>query len=114
LRKFIKKEYKKVTGNALSLTSKASEGDSSKYFPCPNISASHRFYKIGGSEGTDPILGRSEDSVDAKFKSFLDQGGWDGKTNAEAKGQPVYAGKGKVQPERIYTAHIRQSNVLSA
>ncbi len=98
--KFIKKEYKKVTGSNLSLTGqgevKVLASNTSKV---RTFLQAHRFYKIGGLEATDPIRGESVDSVDAKFKSFLDQGGWD-KNNAEAKGQPTYTGKGKVQARK--------------
>jgi hypothetical protein len=97
---FLKKEYKKVTGKTLSLTA---EGETkviaSNTSKIRVFVQAHRFYNIGGMEGTDPVKGESTDSVDAKFKSFLDQGGWD-KNNAEAKGQPVYAGKGKVQSRK--------------
>ena len=97
---FLKKEYKKVTGNNLSLTAdgevKVIASNTSKIRV---FVQAHRVYKIGGIEGTDPVVGESVDSVDAKFKSFLEQGGWD-KNNAEAKGQPVYTGKGKVQARK--------------
>ena len=72
---FLKKEYKKVTGNTLSLTAedevKVVASNTSKV---RTFVQAHRFYKIGGMEGTDPVKGESADSVDAKFKSFLDQG----------------------------------------
>ena len=97
--KFIKKEYKKVTGNNLSLT-KTGEMDAI----VQNTSRVRTwvqakcYYKIGASDKVDSINAPSEDSVGAKFKSFLDQGGWDGKTTPQ--GQPVYAGKGKVHARK--------------
>tara|TARA_R110002020_G_scaffold453705_1_gene668731 strand:+ start:436 stop:969 length:534 start_codon:yes stop_codon:yes gene_type:complete len=75
---FIKKEYKKVTGNTLSLK-KVGEMDAI----VQNTSKVRVFvqakchYDIGGLDSdTEAINGESKDSVDAKFKSFLDQGGW--------------------------------------
>ena len=75
---FIKKEYKKVTGNSLSLK-KVGEVEAL----VQNASRVRTWvqakchYDIGGlDEGTEAILGDSKDSVDAKFKSFLDQGGF--------------------------------------
>ena len=97
--KFIKKEYKKVTGNALTLTK---EGDLEAIVQ--NTSRVRTwvqakcFYKIGGADKADPVRGESEDSVDTKFKSFLEQGGWDGESKPQ--GQPTYTGKNKVQARK--------------
>jgi len=75
---FIKKEYKKVTGNTLSLK-KVGEMDAI----VQNTSKvrvwlqAKCYYDIGGLDSdTEAINGDSKDSVDAKFKSFLGQGGW--------------------------------------
>tara|TARA_R100000808_G_scaffold11570_2_gene29566 strand:- start:903 stop:1436 length:534 start_codon:yes stop_codon:yes gene_type:complete len=75
---FIKKEYKKVTGSALSLK-KTGEVDAI----VQNTSKVRVFvqakcyYDIGGVDtDTEVIAGDSKDSVDAKFKDFLGQGGW--------------------------------------
>lgn len=96
--KFIKKEYKKITGSNLNLTAqeevKVLASNTSKV---RTFLQAHRFYKIGGVEGTDPVKGESVDSVDAKFKSFLDQGGWE---KADPQGQPVSAGNGKVHARK--------------
>jgi len=35
----------------------------------------HRTYKIGNMKGTDPVLGETGDSVDKKFRDFLELGG---------------------------------------
>jgi|TARA_R110000824_G_scaffold331413_1_gene518091 hypothetical protein len=94
---FIKKEYKKVTGDALSL-----RADKEAKIVAQNTSKvrtwvqAHRFYKFNAADEVDPegpghVVA---DSVDEKFKSFLDQGGW---KKADPQGQPVYTGKGKVQ-----------------
>ncbi len=97
---FLKKEYKKVTGNTLSLTAedevKVVASNTSKI---RTFVQAHRFYKIGGMEGTDPVKGESADSVDAKFKSFLDQGGFKA-DGSKSTGASVYTGKGKVQTRK--------------
>jgi hypothetical protein len=75
---FIKKEYKKITGNTLSLK-KVGEMDAivqntSKVRVWVQAKC---YYDIGGLDSdTEAISGDSKDSVDAKFKSFLNQGGW--------------------------------------
>ena len=92
---FLKKEYKKITGSALSLK-KVGEIDAI----VQNTSRVRTwvqakcYYTIGGADA-ESVASGSEESINAKFKSFLDQGGWDGES--EAKGQPVYQGKGKVK-----------------
>ena len=74
---FLKKEYKKVTGNALTLTPQgevvALVQNTSKIRV---FVSAFRDYKIGNLGDVDPVKGESEDSIDAKFKSFVDQGGW--------------------------------------
>ena len=104
---FIKKEYKKVTGNSLSL-SKVGEMDAI----LQNTSRVRTwvqakcYYDIGGVDGsTESINGESEDSVDSKFKSFLEQGGWgkkekNDKRKEPTQGQPIYTGKGKVKARK--------------
>lgn len=96
---FIKKEYKKITGSALTLTKtgdlEAIVQNTSRVRTWVQAKC---YYNIGGADKADPIRGESEDSVDAKFKSFLEQGGWDGKSKPQ--GQPVYTGKGKVQARK--------------
>jgi len=96
--KFIKKEYKKVTGSALKLTAQ-----DEAVITAQNTSRvrtfvqAHRYYKLDATATVDPEGPghHVEDSVDGKFKSFLDQGGWE--NDAKPQGQPVYTGKGKVQ-----------------
>ena len=75
---FIKKEYKKITGETLSLK-KVGEMDAI----VQNTSRVRTwvqakcYYDIAGlDKSTEPIGGDSKDSVDAKFKNFLGQGGW--------------------------------------
>tara|TARA_R110000824_G_scaffold61167_2_gene162941 strand:- start:2064 stop:2594 length:531 start_codon:yes stop_codon:yes gene_type:complete len=73
---FLKKEYKKVTGNALTLTpqgeAKILVQNTSKIRV---FIVANKDYKIGNIGDVDPVAGGSKDSVDAKFKSFLEQGG---------------------------------------
>jgi len=103
--KFIKKEYKKVTGSALSLK-KVGEMDAI----VQNTSRIRTwvqakcYYDIGGVDA-DPVGGDSKDSVDEKFNSFLEQGGWGKKDKNDKRkkptaGQPVYQGKGKVKARK--------------
>ena len=96
---FIKKEYKKDTGNALTLT-RTGEMDAivQNTSRVRNWVQAKCLYKIGGAEKADQIRAESEDSVDAKFKAFLEQGGY--KDESKSKGQPVYTGKGKVQARK--------------
>ena len=82
VKKFLQKEYKKITGDSVSLTKDA---DSEVQVMVQSTSRArtfvqaHRWYKIGGLGDVDPVLGESEDSVEAGWKKFIDQGGWKGK-----------------------------------
>lgn len=73
---FLKKEYKKVTGNTLTLTPqgevKVLVQNTSKVRVFINA---NKDFKIGNVNDADPIVGEPRDSIDAKFKSFLEQGG---------------------------------------
>ena len=74
--KWLKKEYKKVTGKALSLSS-----DEESNILVQSTSKVRVFviatkkYKIGGLENVEDRLKPSEDRLDAKFKEFLGLGG---------------------------------------
>ena len=76
---FLQKEYKKITGDSISLTK---DPDTEVQVLVQNTSRvrtfvqAHRWYKIGGLGDMDPILKDSEDRLDANFKSFLEQGGF--------------------------------------
>ncbi len=79
--KFLKKEYKSITGNSLSLT----PVDEVKII-VQNTSRvrtwcqAHRFYDIGSIEDVEGIKSPSEDKMDVSFRKFLDAGGFqDGK-----------------------------------
>jgi|TARA_R110000822_G_scaffold271750_1_gene394364 hypothetical protein len=105
--KFIKKEYKKVTGSALSLKP---AGDLDAIVQ--NTSRvrtwvqAKQFFDIGGVDSdTEAIKGESKNSVDAKFNDFLELGGWgkkekNDKRKEPTQGQPVYTGKGKVKARK--------------
>ena len=105
--KFIKKEYKKITGSALSLKA---VGDIDAIVQ--NTSRvrtwvqAKQYFDIGGAgSDTEVIKGESKDSVDTKFSEFLDQGAWgkkdkNDKRKEPTQGQPVYTGKGKVKARK--------------
>jgi len=105
--KFIKKEYKKTTGSALSLKA-LGEVDAvvQQTSRVRTWVQAKRYYDIGGlDKNTEAVKGESKDSVDAKFKSFLEQGGWGKKSKNDTRkeptqGQPVYQGKGKVKARK--------------
>jgi len=78
---WLKKEYKKITGNSVSLTE---EGECD--IIVQNTSRvrtwvqANKHYKVGGlSEEMNDDNSGNTDPVEAKWKSFLDQGGWNGK-----------------------------------
>ena len=104
---FIKKEYKKITGNALSLTS-AGEMDAIVQITSRvrTFVQAKRFYDIGGlDDSTEGISDPSEDRLEDSFRKFLEQDAGDkrpsnDKTKAPTPGQPVYAGNGKVHARK--------------
>lgn len=77
---FLKKEYKKITGNSVSLTE---EGEVDVFVQ--NSSRvrtwvqAKKHYKVGGlaKEMNDDNSG-STNPVEANWKSFIEQGGWNG------------------------------------
>ena len=86
--KHLKKEYKKITGNALTLTP---EGEVDVLVQSTSrvrvfVTAS-KAYKVGGLDGIEAVVQPSKEKLETSFKSFLDQGGW-GKVpkNKEQKG----------------------------
>ena len=79
--KFLKKEYKKITGNTVTLT-KEEEVDMivERTSNVRSWVTAYQVYKVGGlGEGTDEVKGPSKDRLEASWKSFLDLGGWNGK-----------------------------------
>lgn len=77
---FLKKEYKAITGDSLTLTA---DGDVNVIVQ--NTSRvrtwcqAHRMYNIGTLNEVEEVKSPSEDRMDVKFRSFLDQGGFAGK-----------------------------------
>ena len=104
---FIKKEYKKITGNALSLTS-AGEMDAivQNTSRVRTFVQAKKLYDIGGLDAsTEGIKDPSEDRLEDNFRKFLEQDAGDkrpsnDKTKAPTPGQPVYAGNGKVHARK--------------
>jgi len=75
--KWLKKEYKKITGNTLSLK-EVGEPDilvqsTSKVRVFVNAS---KMYKIGGLESVEDRSKPSKDKLEGQFKKFIEQGGW--------------------------------------
>jgi len=70
--KFIKKEYKKVTGDTLSLTP-LGDADSliQRMSSIRNWVQSSKHYKIGGLDGVDSVAPEEERSVDKSIRDFL-------------------------------------------
>tara|TARA_R100000008_G_scaffold86591_1_gene80338 strand:- start:1898 stop:2431 length:534 start_codon:yes stop_codon:yes gene_type:complete len=77
---FLKKEYKKITGDSVTLTA---EGEVDVLVQSMSRVRSwvqaYKYYKIGGLDEVAKIGEDSENSLEAGYKSFLDQGGFLGK-----------------------------------
>ena len=84
--KYLKKEYKKITGNSLSLKD-AGDPDIliQKTSKVRVWCQATKVYKIGGLDGVEDRLAPSEDRLDSEFRKFLGLGGWGKK--AENKNQ---------------------------
>jgi|TARA_Y100000034_G_scaffold48624_2_gene60156 hypothetical protein len=78
--KFLKEEYKKITGKSVSLTE---EGEIDVLVQSTSRvhswATAYQKYKIGGIGEAVVVEGGSEDTLQASWKTFLDQGGWKGK-----------------------------------
>jgi reverse gyrase len=84
--KFIKKEYKIITGSALSLKAVGDvDAIVQQTSRVRTWVQAKQYFDIGGIDAEE-INSSSEDNIEEKFKSFLDQGGW---KKADPKGQPV-------------------------
>jgi hypothetical protein len=77
--KFLKKEYKKITSDSLSLKMEDEPVINVQYISRVRTDIqAHCFYVIGNID-SEPIKGESRDSIESSFKSFVEQGGWGGK-----------------------------------
>ena len=78
--RFLTKEYKKITGNSVTLTQ---EGEVDMRVESTSRVRSwvtaKMHYKISALNEDMQVGPESEDTVEASWKSFLDQGGWKGK-----------------------------------
>ena len=83
--KFIKKEYKKVTGDALTLKA-VGEVDAlvQQTSRVRTWVQAKQYFDIGGI-GAEGIKDPSEDNMEASFKTFLDQGGWGKKAKNDTR-----------------------------
>jgi hypothetical protein len=84
--KFLKTEYRKVTGDNVSLTA---EGEVDILVQSSGYHRSwiqaYMTYNIGGIEEVQTVGQASEDSMEASYRSFLDQGGFKGKEDKSRK-----------------------------
>ena len=72
---FLKKEYKKITGNSLSLTP---EGEAKCLVQHTSrvrtFLMAHKLYKIGGMKGVESLGEAIENPLDVKYQKFLKEG----------------------------------------
>ena len=74
---WLKKEYKKITGNAVNLTAEGEidiRVENSSRVRSWVVAKKH--YRVGGLSEDMQIEAPSEDRVEASWKTFLDLGGW--------------------------------------
>ena len=104
---FIKKEYKKITGDALSLK-KVGELDAivQNTSRVRSWVQAKCFYDIGGLDSdTEGVTTPSEERMEDNFRKYLDKDAGDKRPpNDDRKtptpGQPVFAGKGKTHARK--------------
>ena len=73
--KFLKKEYKKVTGDTLSLTEDGEVHARAEYMSrIRSWVTAKKLYKIGGISGVDPVKAESEERLDKAVKNWLSLG----------------------------------------
>jgi hypothetical protein len=78
--KFLKKEYKSITGDSLSLSPVGEvEIIVQKTSRVRTWCQAHRYYDIGSINEVEAIKTPSEDRIDVTYRKFLDQGGFLGK-----------------------------------
>ena len=77
---FLKKEYKKITGESVVLTAEGEVDmrvESTSKIRSWVVAKKH--FKVGGLDEAMEIQAGSKERLDKGWRSFLDQGGWDGK-----------------------------------
>jgi hypothetical protein len=78
---WLKKEYKKITGDSVGLTAEGEVDirvENSSRVRTWVVAKKH--YRVGGlDESMNDDNSGNTNPVEAKWKTFLDQGGWDGK-----------------------------------
>ena len=71
---FLKKEYKRITGNALTLTKEGGLDARMEYMNRVRCwVTAHCYYKIGGIKDVEAVKQESGDNLEKDFKKFLDQ-----------------------------------------
>jgi len=94
--KFLKKEYKSVTGHALTLTP---QGDADSLIQrmnsIRNWVQSSKWYKIGGCDGVESVDPEKEYTIDDQIRNFLSLSSKKNPKNVKRK-QPTRPGLGEV------------------
>ena len=80
---FLKKEYRKITGNSVSLTA---EGEIDVRVESSSRvrswATAYRKYKIGGMQDVMVVGEATEDRIEKSYRDFLEQGGFKGKRHS--------------------------------
>jgi len=112
---YLKKEYRKLTGNSLTLTP---DGDVGAIVQNTSrvrtwVQASKQ-YKIGNIGDVSPVGEDFDRKLDKDFRSFLELGGFKGKRPQNDKrkdptpGQPVFKDKGVHARETINSKYVKE------
>ena len=78
--KFLQKEYKKITGKSVSLTTEGEVDvrvENSSRVRSWVTAKMH--YKVGGLNEDMAVAADADTKIESKWESFVSQGGWDGK-----------------------------------
>ncbi len=78
--KFLQKEYKKITGNSVSLTTEGEVDvrvENSSRVRSWVTAKMH--YKVGGLSEDMAVAAEADTKPEAKWEAFVNQGGWNGK-----------------------------------
>ena len=112
---YLKKEYRKITGESLSLTA---DGEVDAIVQNTSrvrtwVQASKK-YKIGNIGDVSPVGEDLDRKLDKDFRSFLELGGFKGKSpqtdkrKEPAPGQPVFMEKGVYSRENIHSKYVKE------